>query len=50
MANLLVTGSAGFIHISTDEVYGDLPLRADLPEQGLGSGEKIAPQPSSPIR
>ena len=39
-------------HISTDEVYGDLPLRADLPGQGTGAGEKFTPtspyQPSSP--
>jgi len=38
--------------ISTDEVYGDLPLRQDLPEHGDGFGEKFTPQsrydPSSP--
>ncbi len=39
-----------FHHISTDEVYGDLPLREDLP--GHGEGEKFTPttryNPSSP--
>lgn len=39
-------------HISTDEVYGDLPLRTDLTGQGTGVGEKFTPtspyQPSSP--
>ncbi len=39
-------------HISTDEVYGDLPLREDLPGQGEGEGEKFTPEspyrPSSP--
>lgn len=41
-----------FHHISTDEVYGDLPLRADLPGHGEGPGEKFTPdspyRPSSP--
>lgn len=39
-------------HISTDEVYGDLPLREDLPGHGEGIGEKFTPEsrynPSSP--
>lgn len=39
-------------HISTDEVYGDLPLRKDLPGHGEGVGEKFTPEsrynPSSP--
>lgn len=39
-------------HISTDEVYGDLPLREDLPEQGEGLGGKFTTEtpynPSSP--
>lgn len=39
-------------HISTDEVYGELPLREDLPEQGEGLGEKFTTEtpynPSSP--
>lgn len=39
-------------HISTDEVYGDLPLREDLPEYGEGPGEKFTTKtpynPSSP--
>jgi dTDP-glucose 4,6-dehydratase len=35
-------------HISTDEVYGDLPLREDLPGHGEGLGEKFTP--SSPYR
>ncbi|MCT3551753.1 dTDP-glucose 4,6-dehydratase [Lentilactobacillus buchneri] len=39
-------------HISTDEVYGDLPLRKDLPEHGKGKGEKFTSdspyRPSSP--
>ena len=39
-------------HISTDEVYGDLPLREDLPGHGEGKGEKFTPEspyrPSSP--
>ena len=30
-----------FHHISTDEVYGDLPLREDLPGHGEGPGEKF---------
>lgn len=41
-----------FHHISTDEVYGDLPLRENLPEHGEGIGEKFTPnscyKPSSP--
>jgi dTDP-glucose 4,6-dehydratase len=41
-----------FHHISTDEVYGDLPLREDLPGHGEGLGEKFTPdspyRPSSP--
>lgn len=41
-----------FHHISTDEVYGDLPLRKDLPGHGEGVGEKFTPdsqyKPSSP--
>jgi len=41
-----------FHHVSTDEVYGDLPLRADLPGHGEGVGEKFTPdspyRPSSP--
>ncbi|KRM74282.1 dTDP-glucose 4,6-dehydratase [Secundilactobacillus collinoides] len=41
-----------FHHISTDEVYGDLPLREDLPGHGEGVGEKFTPEsrykPSSP--
>ena len=41
-----------FHHISTDEVYGDLPLREDLPGHGKGPGEKFTPEspykPSSP--
>lgn len=39
-------------HISTDEVYGDLPLREDLPGHVEGKGEKFTPEspyrPSSP--
>lgn len=39
-------------HISTDEVYGDLALREDLPGNGEGHGEKFTPDtaynPSSP--
>lgn len=39
-------------HISTDEVYGDLPLREDLPGHGEGKDEKFTPEspyrPSSP--
>lgn len=39
-------------HVSTDEVYGDLPLREDLPGHGEGVGEKFTDQtpynPSSP--
>ena len=39
-------------HISTDEVYGDLPLREDLPGHGEGEGEKFTDKtpynPSSP--
>ena len=41
-----------FHHVSTDEVYGDLPLRKDLPGHGDGPGEKFTDQtpynPSSP--
>lgn len=41
-----------FHQISTDEVYGDLPLRKDLPGRGEGPGEKFTEQsryqPSSP--
>ena len=41
-----------FHHVSTDEVYGDLPLREDLPGQGEGPGEKFTADtkynPSSP--
>ncbi len=40
-------------HSSTDEVYGDLPLREDLPGHGEGVGEKFTPdapyKPSSPF-
>lgn len=39
-------------HISTDEVFGDLALREDLPGNGEGPGEKFTPEtpynPSSP--
>lgn len=39
-------------HVSTDEVYGDLPLRKDLPKHGEGKGEKFTSEtpynPSSP--
>lgn len=39
-------------HVSTDEVYGDLPLREELPFGGEGVGEKFTPDtpynPSSP--
>ena len=39
-------------HVSTDEVYGDLPLREDLPGHGEGEGEKFTAEtpynPSSP--
>ena len=39
-------------HVSTDEVYGDLPLREDLPGHGEGPGEKFTVEtpynPSSP--
>lgn len=39
-------------HVSTDEVYGDLPLREDLSGHGEGAGEKFTDQtpynPSSP--
>ncbi len=39
-------------HVSTDEVYGDLPLREDLPGHGEGPGEKFTDKtpynPSSP--
>ena len=41
-----------FHHVSTDEVYGDLPLREDLLGHGEGPGEKFIPEspykPSSP--
>lgn len=41
-----------FHHVSTDEVYGDLPLREDLPGHGEGPGEKFTAHtpynPSSP--
>lgn len=41
-----------FHHVSTDEVYGDLPLREDLPGHGEGPGEKFTADtnynPSSP--
>ena len=41
-----------FHHVSTDEVYGDLPLCEDLPGHGEGPGEKFTPEspykPSSP--
>src|SRR5699024_9194212 len=41
-----------FHHISTDEVYGDLPLREDLLGNGEGPGEKFTAEtpynPSSP--
>ena len=33
-----------FHHVSTDEVYGDLPLREDLPGHGEGPGEKFIPR------
>lgn len=39
-------------HVSTDEVYGDLPLREDLVHNGEGDGEKFTEEtpyhPSSP--
>ena len=39
-------------HVSTDEVYGDLPYREDLPGHGEGEGEKFTDRtpynPSSP--
>lgn len=31
-------------HVSTDEVYGDLPLREDLPGHGEGEGENSLPK------
>jgi dTDP-glucose 4,6-dehydratase len=41
-----------FHHVSTDEVYGDLPLSEDLPGNGEGIGEKFTDKtpynPSSP--
>lgn len=41
-----------FHHVSTDEVYGDLPLRENLPGHGEGYGEKFTAEtpynPSSP--
>ncbi len=30
-----------FHHVSTDEVYGDLPLREDLPGHGEGAGKNL---------
>ena len=54
--SVLITAAAKygkrFHHVSTDEVYGDLPLREDLPGHGEGVGEKFTPdsqyRPSSP--
>jgi len=44
--------SVRYHHVSTDEVYGDLPLREDLPGHGEGIGEKFTAEtpynPSSP--
>lgn len=44
--------SVRFHHVSTDEVFGDLPLREDLPHYGEGPNEKFTEmstyQPSSP--
>ena len=38
-----------FHHVSTDEVYRDLPLREDLPGHGEGAGEKFtAESPYNP--
>ncbi|PCS00120.1 dTDP-glucose 4,6-dehydratase [Lactococcus fujiensis JCM 16395] len=41
-----------FHHVSTDEVYGDLPYREELPGHGEGVGEKFTPEtpynPTSP--
>lgn len=41
-----------FHHVSTDEVYGDLPYREELPGHGEGPGEKFTPEtpykPTSP--
>lgn len=41
-----------FHHVSTDEVYGDLPYREELPGHGEGAGEKFTPEtpynPTSP--
>ncbi|MDR3156531.1 MAG: dTDP-glucose 4,6-dehydratase [Lactobacillales bacterium] len=39
-----------FHHVSTDEVYGDLPLREDLPGEGVGEKftDKTPYNPSSP--
>lgn len=37
-----------YYHISTDEVYGDLPLREDLAGHGEGKGERFTPD--SPYR
>ncbi|SFC09786.1 dTDP-glucose 4,6-dehydratase [Alkalibacterium subtropicum] len=46
------THDVRYHHISTDEVYGDLPLREDLPGKGAGPGEKFTAEtpynPSSP--
>ena len=36
-----------FHHVSTDEVYGDLPLRKDLPDMGEGPGENLLPKPNT---
>ena len=48
----LVKYDIRFHHVSTDEVYGDLPLREDLPGHGEGPGEKFTAEtkynPSSP--
>ena len=33
-----------FVTVSTDEVYGDLPLREDLPGHGEGEGENSLPK------
>ena len=44
--------SVRYHHVSTDEVYGDLPLREDLPGHGVGPGERFTADtpynPSSP--
>lgn len=36
-----------FHHVSTDEVYGDLPLREDLPGHGEGPGENSPQKPNT---